>query len=371
MHKLEVRLGARSYPILIAPALLEQSATFFQQHQLGTRLVVITDRVVEQLHAERALTNLQSGGFRVDKIVVSQGERYKTLATFNRIIGEMLKLKCDRDTVVAALGGGVIGDLAGFVAAAYMRGLDFVQMPTTLLAQVDASIGGKVAVNHRFGKNMIGAFHQPRLVLSDTDTLNTLPQREILCGLAEMIKHGLIRDEAYFAQVEQNLSALLALQPEAMSAALLRSCALKAEIVSRDERESGVRALLNFGHTIGHALEAACGFEALRHGEAVLLGMLAEAYLAKILQKLSPAGLQRIENFMRKLPLTPAFAGIRMDEIENFVARDKKAKQGAVRMVVLRAIGEAEVTPDWPAARLREAVEYALAIFALPVVPGK
>ncbi len=366
MQTLSVQLGARSYPILIAPGLLDQITTLLEQRQLGERFVIITDKIVDELFAVRLFDTMQHVGLDVHKIVVPAGERHKSLATFNRVIGEMLKLKCGRDTRVIALGGGVVGDLAGFVAAAYMRGLEFIQIPTTLLAQVDASIGGKVAVNHRLGKNMIGAFHQPRLVMIDTDTLNTLPQREILCGLAEIIKHALIRDRAYYDMLEANLPALLALHPQKMSEAILQSCAIKAAIVSVDERESGLRALLNFGHTIGHALEGICGYDTLRHGEAVLIGMLAEAYLSKISQRISTTAFQRIENFLRTLPLNPALASICIDEIEDYVARDKKAEEGAVRMVLLRAIGDAEVTPDWPVARLREAVEYAFAVFALP-----
>ncbi len=372
MQTLHVQLGARSYPILIAPALLDQLPSLLQQYQLGSRFVLITDAVVDKLYAARVLALMQQAGCNVHKIVVPAGERYKSLAMLNRVIAEMLKMKCERDTKVIALGGGVVGDLAGFTAATYMRGLEFIQIPTTLLAQVDASIGGKVAVNHRLGKNMIGAFHQPRLVVIDTAVLNTLPPREILCGLAEIIKHALIRDRAYYDMIEQNLPGLLALHSETLTTTIAHSCAIKAAIVSTDEKESGVRALLNFGHTIGHALEAICGYESLRHGEAVLLGMLAEAYLSKMTQKLSGAEFQRVENFLRTLPLKPALAGICIDEIEDFVARDKKAKEGAVRMVLLRAIGDAEVTPDWPRlAGLREAVEYALAVFAIPLMPAE
>ncbi len=372
MQTLHVELNERSYPILIAPSLLDQLAALIEQYRLGVRFVLITDPIVDRIYAARVLAQLQRAGLHAAKIVVPQGERSKSLARYNRIVAEMLRLKYGRDTTVLALGGGVIGDLAGFVAATYMRGVDFIQIPTTLLAQVDASIGGKTAVNHRFGKNMIGAFHQPRLVLIDTATLNTLPQREILCGLAEMIKHALICDLAYFQMLERELAELLNLHPEKMSAAIAKSCAIKAEIVSRDEKESGQRAWLNFGHTIGHALEAACGFEALRHGEAVVLGMLAETYLSKMTQRLSASDFERITNFLRTLPLTLRLDGICIDEIEDFVARDKKAQAGAVRMVLLRAIGEAEVTPDWPRlAGLREAVEFALAVFSVPAAPAQ
>ncbi len=364
MQTVPVQLNERSYPILIAPKLLQQLPALLEQHHLGTRYVLITDDVVDRLFAMPLLATLQQAGLLVHKIVAPSGERSKSLATYNRLLGEMLKLQCGRDTVVIALGGGVIGDLAGFVAATYMRGLDFIQIPTTLLAQVDASIGGKVAVNHRLGKNMIGAFHQPRLVLIDTDTLNTLPQREILCGLAEMIKHALICDSAYFQSLAHDLPALLELHPEKLSAAIARSCVIKAGIVSVDEKENGARAWLNFGHTVGHALEAAYGFETLRHGEAVILGMLAETYISQLTGRLARAEFELITNFLRTLPLTLQLAGNCRDEIEDFIARDKKAKAGAVRMVLLCALGKAEVTSDWPrGAGLREAVDFACAAF--------
>ena len=367
MQTIQVQLAERSYPIHIAPGLLQRLPSILEQHQLGTRFVLITDTIVERLFAAPLFVALQNAGMHVHKLIAPTGERNKSLTIYNRLVGEMLQLNCGRDTVVIALGGGVIGDLAGFVAATYMRGLDFIQIPTTLLAQVDASIGGKVAVNHRLGKNMIGAFHQPRLVLIDTDTLQTLPERELLCGLAEMIKHGLICDRAYFETLTQDLPALLSLQPQKMSATIAQSCAIKAAIVSRDEKEAGQRAWLNFGHTIGHALEAICGFETLRHGEAVILGMLAETYLSHLTQRLPSHEFEQITNFLHTLPLTPQLGGICMDEIEDFIARDKKARAGAVHMVLLRAIGEACVTPDWPrGASLREAVEFALTSFALP-----
>lgn len=371
MQTLQVQLAERSYPIHIAPGLLQRLPSILEQHQLGTRFVLITDAIVERLFAAPLFVALQNAGMHVHKLIAPTGERNKSLTIYNRLVGEMLQLNCGRDTVVIALGGGVIGDLAGFVAATYMRGLDFIQIPTTLLAQVDASIGGKVAVNHRLGKNMIGAFHQPRLVLIDPETLTTLPQREIICGLAEMIKHALICDCAYFQMLAQNLASLLALHAENLSAAIARSCALKAEIVGSDEKENGARAWLNFGHTVGHALEAAYGFEMLRHGEAVILGMLAETYISQLTGRLARTEFEQITNFLRSLPLTLQLAGNFKDEIEDFIARDKKAKAGAVRMVLLRALGKAEVTSDWPrGAGLREAVDFALAAFTPAPVPA-
>jgi 3-dehydroquinate synthase len=365
MITLQVDLGERRYPILIAPALLAGAGELIKQFGDGSRFVVITNEVVDKLYSERVLHSLAQAGLAVDKIIVPDGERQKSLETVDAIIGRLLELQCDRQTAVLALGGGVIGDLAGFAAACYMRGISFIQMPTTLLAQVDASIGGKVGVNHRLGKNMIGAFHQPRLVIIDLETLQTLPLREIVAGFAEIVKHALIRDRCYFEFLESNRPRILALEMEVMAEAIRRSCEIKSEIVSLDEREAGLRGLLNFGHTIGHALEAAGGFAALRHGEAVWAGMLAEAYIATKSQLLPASDFIRLDKFLRNLPLTIQLDGISMDELEYLMARDKKAAAGAVRMVMLQAIGEATLTSAWETDCLPEAIRYALSAFAV------
>jgi 3-dehydroquinate synthase len=275
----------------------------------------------------------------------------------------MLKFGCDRQTGVIALGGGVVGDLAGFAAATFMRGIEFVQAPTTLLAQVDASIGGKVGVNHSLGKNMIGAFHQPRLVWIDTATLSTLPPREIICGLAEIVKHALIHDRDCFSFLETHLPLLLQLDHEALTKTIHRSCEIKAEIVAMDEREAGRRALLNFGHTVGHALEAAAHFRRLRHGEAVLLGMMAEAYISRESGLLAGDVFTRIENFFTRVPLKARLGGIDISIVEQSMAFDKKAKQGQLRMVLLRDIGDATLTASWPREKLQMAIQYALRCF--------
>jgi len=363
MHSLKVELGDRSYPILIEPGLLDKIGELCRLYRIGARFVMITNPQVDSRYGDQVAAGFAKARLPLHRITVPEGERHKSLESLDLIIGEMLQLNCDRQTVVLALGGGVIGDLAGFAAAAFMRGVPFIQVPTTLLSQIDASVGGKVAVNHRLGKNMIGAFHQPRMVIIDPKSLFTLPPREVICGLAEMVKHAFIRDAVYLDTIERSLDNIIALEPETLSAAILRSCEIKAGIVSQDERESGVRSLLNFGHTIGHALEAVCGYETLRHGEAVLLGMLAEAYISMKTQRLVESDFRRVENFLRRIPLKTQIARISMEELERFMTRDKKGMDGAVRLVLLRSIGEAELSSDWQPGWLHEAIGYAVDAF--------
>ncbi len=363
MITLHVELEARRYPIVIAAGLLSACGNVILQSGIGSRFVVVTDENVEVHYSEPVIHSLRQAGLAAEKIVIPAGEAHKTLATFEQIINRMLELKCDRQTVMLALGGGVVGDLAGFVAASYMRGIPLVQAPTTLLAQVDASIGGKVGVNHRLGKNMIGAIHQPRLVLIDPATLVTLPQREVVAGLAEIVKHAAIWDADYFDELTANLSAILALDQKVLVEVIRRSCEIKSTIVSRDERETGVRGLLNFGHTVGHALEAATAFQSLRHGEAVWLGMLAEADIARASHYLPAADFTRFEKFLRSIPLSIHSGGISMDELEYLMARDKKATAGAVRMVMLQKLGAAVLTAEWEAGSLPEAIRHAWETF--------
>jgi len=363
MYTSKVELGPRSYPIFIESGLLGKVGEMAATGGVASRYVVITNEIVDRLYGEKVISSLDTAGLEAGKIVIPDGERYKSLETFNRVIGEMIRMKCDRQAAVLALGGGVVGDLAGYVAASYMRGISFLQVPTTLLAQVDASIGGKVGVNHPLGKNMIGAFHQPRLVLIDPEALQTLPERERICGLAEIAKHALIRDREYFVFLETHWEEILGQEAEVLGRTILRSCEIKAEIVGRDEREAGQRALLNFGHTVGHGLEAAGHFEILRHGEAVWIGMLAEAYLSKQLGKLEVPVFERLEKFLHRIPLLPSLEGISTDEIGEFIARDKKVVTGAIRVVMLESIGEAELTTLEEPTCLQEAISYALAAF--------
>lgn len=363
METVKVDLGNRSYPIYIGTDALAQLGEMLKLYKIGERFVVITNTVVDRYYGEKVLASLHAAKLTTGKIVVADGERHKNLRTLERIAGEMLQWGGDRQTVVIALGGGVIGDLAGFAAATFMRGIAFVQAPTTLLAQVDASIGGKVGINHPLGKNMLGAFHQPRLVWIDTATLQTLPPREIICGLAEIIKHALIRDPAYFTFLETNLDKLLQREHHVLSRAIHRSCEIKAAIVAKDERESNQRELLNFGHTVAHALEAATNYRHLRHGEAVLLGMIAEAYLSREAGLLAGDTFTHIENFLNRVPLNVRLDGINISLVEQSMAFDKKVKHGQIRMALLRGLGEAVVTASWPAAALQPALEHALQCF--------
>jgi len=280
------------------------------------------------------------------------------------VVGEMLEKNCDRNTVVVALGGGVTIDLAGFVAAAYMRGVDFIAVPTTLLAQVDASIGGKVGVNHRLGKNMIGAFHQPRAVWLDLNALQTLPQREIVCGLAEIIKHAVIFDREYFEKIERCFNQLLALHRQSMGDIILRSCEIKSSIIEQDEREHGIRSVLNFGHTIGHALEAATNFRRLRHGEAVLIGMLGEAHLSWKSGRMTEPELLRMEKLLGTIPLNANLGSIDKRTLEDRIRNDKKVSDGHLKIVLPLAIGKCEVTQDFDPRLIRASITYALERFA-------
>jgi len=363
MENLKVDLGSRSYPIFIGTDSLAKFGELLKLYKIGERFVVITNNIVDRYYGETILASLRAAKLPADKIVIADGERHKNLKTLERILGEMLRLGCDRQTVIIALGGGVIGDLAGFAAATFMRGIEFVQAPTTLLAQVDASIGGKVGVNHPLGKNMIGAFHQPRLVWIDAATLRTLPPREIICGLAEIIKYALICDPQYFSYLETRLTNLPQLDHGTLIKIIHRSCEIKAAIVAQDERESDRRALLNFGHTIGHALEAAANYRKLRHGEAVLIGMIAETYLARESGLLAAEAFTRVENFLKTLPLKARLEGISITLVEQSMAFDKKSRRGHLRMVLLRGIGEAILSSDWPRDHLRSAIQYALQCF--------
>jgi len=346
MRTLNVDLGPRSYPIHIGAGLLGRPE-LFQPHLRGQRLVVVTNETVAPLHGSRLRARLE--GQSVTWIELPDGERHKTLATAESILTRMLEARLDRGSTLIAFGGGVVGDIAGFAAAIYQRGIDFIQVPTTLLSQVDSSVGGKTGVNHPLGKNMIGAFHQPRAVIIDTDTLKTLPARELRAGLAEIIKYGLIEDADFFAWLERHIEELLALEPEPIAEAIYRSCACKAEVVAADERESGRRALLNLGHTFGHAIETGMGYGQWLHGEAVGTGMAMAARMSERMGWLSRAELERAEALIARagLELTPP-AELTAERFRDLMAIDKKVMDGRLRLVLLRAIGAAVVTGDFP-----------------------
>ncbi len=355
---LEVALGARSYPIYIGDGLL--GATGLLDATLGAAdvLVVSNDRVAP-LYLEPVRTLL--GARRVEALVLPDGEAHKTLERFAQVIDALVAGGFHRDACVVALGGGVIGDLAGFAAACYQRGIACVQIPTTLLAQVDSSVGGKTAVNHPRGKNLVGAFHQPAAVVADIATLDTLPERELAAGLAEVIKYGLIMDAAFLSWLEANIGALRARDHAALAHAVRRSCELKAEIVAADEREHGRRALLNLGHTFGHAIEALAGYGHWLHGEAVGAGMVLAAQTSKRMGWLDTAAVERVRALVAAAGLPVAPPALARDAMLDAMALDKKVVAGRLRLVLLRAPGNAFVTAEVPAAVLAATLDDALA----------
>ena len=306
MKTLEVNLGNRSYPIYIGTDLIDQ-ASLFSACEKASSIYIVSNTTVAPLYAERLTKTLNTFGKPVRTIVLPDGESYKDWKNLQLIFDDLLKFGADRQTILVALGGGVIGDMTGFAAASFMRGIRFIQVPTTLLAQVDSSVGGKTGINHPLGKNMIGAFHQPAVVIADLNTLKTLPPRELSAGLAEVVKHGAIADVQFLDWIEANAGVLLACDTDAMGHAVLRSCEIKSAVVSADEREGGIRATLNFGHTFGHAIEAGMGYGEWLHGEAVGCGMVLGADLSRRLNYISDADVQRLTKIIRSmnLPITP------------------------------------------------------------------
>jgi shikimate kinase/3-dehydroquinate synthase len=351
MREVTVSLGERSYPILVGSGLVADCEPLAKL-AAGRMVALVTDSNVGPLHAGRVRDLVRPHAAATIEVVLPAGEANKTWATLDTIFDALLAARFDRDALLVAVGGGVVGDMAGFAAAVYQRGVDFVQVPTTLLAQVDSSVGGKTGINHPLGKNMIGAFHQPRLVVIDVDTLGTLPDREVSAGLAEVLKHGAIADAAYFDATVRALPALRARDPRALTEAVARSCEIKASVVERDEREGGLRAILNFGHTFGHAIEAGLGYGEWLHGEAVGAGMVMAADLSRRLGLLDAAGAARVADAVAAagLPVRgPAWAPSRYVEL---MSVDKKAKQGTPRFVLLDGMGAATVrkVPDAPLA---------------------
>jgi 3-dehydroquinate synthase len=353
MESLSVALGSRSYPIHIGTGLISR-AELYAPYLAGGSAAIVTNDVVAPLYLSRVRLALR--GARVTDIVVPDGEQAKSWETLNRVFDALLEARCGRDTLIVALGGGVIGDLAGFAAAVYQRGIAFVQVPTTLLAQVDSSVGGKTAINHALGKNMIGAFHQPRAVISDVATLDTLPERELRSGLAEVIKHGLALDAAFVEWLEKNMEALLARQREPLIHAVRRSCELKARIVAEDERESGARALLNFGHTFGHAIEAATGYGTWLHGEAVAAGMVMAAELSALMGHLKKTEVSRVRALLQRAGLPVTGPALAPEALLELMAVDKKAAKGRTRFVLLEAIGRAALRADVDDHEVRAAI---------------
>ena len=346
MNTLTVDLGARSYPIFIGTGLLDRPE-LYTPYIKGRQVLIVTNETVAPLYLQRVKNALQ--GYQVDEVILPDGEAYKDLTTLNRIYDALLEKRHNRTTTLLALGGGVVGDMCGYAAASYQRGVNFIQVPTTLLSQVDSSVGGKTGVNHPLGKNMIGAFHQPQCVIADTETLNTLPVRELSAGLAEVIKYGLICDAPFYAWITDNIDALMAREPKALAYAIERSCQNKAEVVAQDETESGIRATLNLGHTFGHAIESHQGYGQWLHGEAVGAGMLQAADLCWRMGKISASELRNLRALLLRagLPVT----GPEDMSVDDYLSRmvvDKKVLDGRIRLVLLERIGEACVTSDVP-----------------------
>ncbi len=359
MRTLNVALGERAYPIHIGPGLLG-NAELVMGFLSTPRVAIVSNATVAPLYLAKLAAPLRAAGIGVTEIVLPDGEQYKSWETLNLIFDALLRERCDRTTTVIALGGGVIGDLAGFAAASYQRGVPFIQVPTTLLSQVDSSVGGKTGINHPRGKNMVGAFWQPRLVLADTDTLMTLPDRELSAGLAEVVKYGFIRDLPFLEWLEANMDKLMARDAEALSFAIERSCANKAEVVAGDERETakdGGRALLNLGHTFGHAIETGLGYGEWLHGEAVAAGTVMAAELSRRLGWLSTADVARVRYLLVRAGLPVTGAKLGADRYLDLMGHDKKVIAGKLRLVLLRRLGEAVTWGDAPEAEIRAAID--------------
>ena len=349
---LTVALDERSYPIHIGCGLLGDAALWAPHINPKMGAVVITNTTVAPLYLDKVLATLAELGCPAFPVVLPDGEEYKSWETLNTVFDALLENRCERGTTLIALGGGVIGDLVGFAAACYQRGAPFIQVPTTLLSQVDSSVGGKTAINHPLGKNMIGAFYQPKLVLADLDTLDTLPPREVAAGMSEVIKYGLIRDEAFFRWLEQHAEGLMQRDKTLLAQAVYQSCAHKAEVVARDEREAGERALLNLGHTFGHAIETGMGYGSWLHGEAVAAGTVMAALLSESLGWLDQPAVQRIKALFERVGLPVAGPWLESTPIAtaerylDLMRHDKKVSAGVMRLVLLKAIGQAVVSAD-------------------------
>ena len=353
MQTLKVELAGRSYPIHIGRNLIGD-ASLILPHLKRKHVAVVTNTKVAPLYLEQLTVSLQAAGVSVLPIILPDGEAYKNTQTLNTIYDALLQNRCERSTTLIALGGGVIGDLTGYAAATFLRGVPFIQIPTTLLSQVDSSVGGKTGINHPLGKNMIGAFYQPQVVLADIDTLKTLPPREFSAGMAEVIKYGLMRDAEFFDWLEGNVEALMALDEKALSYAIYRSCQNKADLVALDEHEQGDRALLNLGHTFGHAIENAMGYGVWLHGEAVAAGTILAADLSQRLGWLTASDSKRVSDILKaaKLPVTAPNLGV--ERYLDLMGHDKKVEDGKIRLVLQQGIGKAVISSDYAADKLTE-----------------
>ena len=353
MRTVTVGLGARAYPIHIGEGLLAR-ADLILPHLPQRKVSVVTNTTVAALYLDKFSATLRGAGVEIVPVVLPDGEEYKNWQTLNAIFDVLLSNRCERKSAIIALGGGVVGDLAGFAASSYQRGVPFIQVPTTLLAQVDSSVGGKTAINHPLGKNMIGAFYQPGMVLADTAMLHTLPARELSAGLAEVIKYGLIMDLPFLGWLEANIGKLNERDPAALAYAVTRSCENKAAVVAADERETGERALLNLGHTFGHAIEAGLGFGTWLHGEAVAAGTMLAARLSERMGLLTDADVRRVADLFVRAGLPVEAPSLGQDRYLELMGHDKKVENGKLRLVLLQSLGKAYMTSDFDLQELRE-----------------
>lgn len=355
MRTLNVALGDRTYPIHIGPGLLARPELLTPLLKTPRAIIVTNDRV-GPLYLAALRAALEGAGVRVSSVELPDGEEHKNWQTLNQVFDALLEGRCERSTTLIALGGGVVGDMGGFAAATYQRGMPFIQVPTTLLAQVDSSVGGKTAINHPLGKNMIGAFYQPRLVLADTSTLDTLAPRELAAGVAEVIKYGLIRDPEFFVWLESNVERVLARDADALAFAIERSCRNKAEVVAADETEQGERALLNLGHTFGHAIETGMGYGEWLHGEAVAAGTMMAAELSRGLGWLATDEVERIGSLFERAGLPVWGPALGVERYLDLMSHDKKVEAGRMRLVLLKSIGQAVLYGDAPADAVAAAI---------------
>lgn len=349
MEEVRVNLAERSYSILIGQELLKNAGVIFKERGITGKVLIVTNPTVAGRYLEPLLQSLTTAGYETQAVKIPDGEEYKSLEQAGRIYDLLVEGRYDRKSNIVALGGGVIGDLAGFAAATYMRGISFIQIPTTLLAQVDSSVGGKVAVNHPHGKNLIGSFYQPSFVITDIATLKTLPERELSCGMAEVIKYGIILEENYFRLIIAELAMIRTIDPGTMSWVVAGSCQIKAQVVEQDEKESGLRAILNFGHTIGHALESITDYTVFKHGEAVALGMLAVIKIAALMELLKQPDLyELLLAFCQELNLPTRIPDLPVKDIYNAIYLDKKVSFGKIRWVLPRDFGNVEIYNNVP-----------------------
>ena len=358
MRKVKVELGINSYDIYIGDALSDELKNFVSNAKFSKKALLVTDTNVKKIFSGEIMLALESAGLEVKLVTIPAGETSKCLAEAEKIYTAAIEFGLDRKSAIFALGGGVIGDLTGFIAATYLRGVPFVQIPTSLLAQVDSSVGGKVAVNHQLGKNLIGAFHQPKAVFIDLNMLNTLLSREIASGLGEIVKYGVINDSDLFKYLEDNAYQTLALENEVMEHIIARSCEIKAEVVSKDEKEGGLRRILNFGHTMAHAIEEASGYSKYTHGEAVAIGMIGAARISNNLGRIDEATFNRLQALIDKLGMVSKAQNCDIDHMFNAIFRDKKTINGKIYWVLMDEIGKVSIVSDVPDDVVKSAFEY-------------